>query len=361
MRVLHLELGRHLYGGARQVAYLLDGLAAMGKDAGQHRLVCVPDSGVGNAVCEAVACVPMPFSGDLDMGFVRRLRREMNLYRPDWLHIHSRRGETLATLAAALEGIPVIYTRRVDNPPAWLDVRYKFSRYRRINCISEGIREVLLRHGVPREKLSAVRSAVDHELYRPDPERRRLFRESLAIDQAALVVGVVAQLILRKGHRILLDALDDVFAAYPGLQVLFFGKGPEAAGIQELVNARGWHDRVRLVGFHAHMEQVYPGLDLLVHPALMEGLGVSLLEASACGLPVVASSVGGIPEIIDHQLTGQLVEPGSALALQRALLDMLADDAYRQACGMRAREKVLRDFTIDRMVSGNLGLYAVPD
>jgi glycosyltransferase involved in cell wall biosynthesis len=111
-----------------------------------------------------------------------------------------------------------------------------------------------------------------------------------------LLVGVVAQLIERKGHRFLLDALPALIAARPNLQLVFFGKGPLAGLLQERIDGEGLADHVRLAGFRDDLTDLLPCLDLLVHPATMEGLGVSLLQASAAGVPIVASRAGGIPE-----------------------------------------------------------------
>ena len=105
------------------------------------------------------------------------------------------------------------------------------------------------------------------------------------------------------------------------------------------------------------MERWLPGLTLLAHPARAEGLGVALLEAQACGLPVVATAVGGIPQVIDHPTTGLLVPPGDVAGLQHALSELLRDPAAGERMGMAGRQRVEGQFSIAAMVNGNLAVY----
>jgi glycosyltransferase involved in cell wall biosynthesis len=106
------------------------------------------------------------------------------------------------------------------------------------------------------------------------------------------------------------------------------------------------------------MARIIPALDLLVHPAFMEGLGVVLLQAAACGLPIVAGRAGGIPEIVRHGENGLLVEPGDVAGLAAALNALLADAGLRQRYGSAGRAIVERDFSIAAMVAGNRQVYA---
>jgi glycosyltransferase involved in cell wall biosynthesis len=114
---------------------------------------------------------------------------------------------------------------------------------------------------------------------------------------------------------------------------------------------------VRLVGFHAELPRVLPCLDLVVHPALMEGLGVALLEAAAAGVPLIASRAGGMPEVVRDGENGMLTPPGDINALREALEALLGDPARARAMGRRGREIVAEHFSIDAMVDGNFAVY----
>ncbi|NJD08344.1 MAG: glycosyltransferase family 4 protein [Methylococcaceae bacterium] len=354
MKVLHVELGRHLYGGARQVAYLLNGLA---RYPDQHLLVCAADGAIAQAIDHPrVQIQPLAFSGDADLGFLRRLRRLIRQERPHLVHVHSRRGDLLAALAARLENCPAIHSRRVDNPPRWLDRTVKFPLFAKIITISEGIRQVLLKAGVPEPKLSCIPSAVDTDRFHPGADRDFVDTE-FNLRSGHPILAMIAQLIPRKGHRILFDALPGVLARHPDIQLLVFGQGPLLPSLREAVASAGWADRVRFAGFRSDLERILPAVDLVIHPALMEGLGVSLLESAACGVAMVASRVGGIPEIVRDSVNGYLVEPGDGKGLACAIVKLLDDPDRRVAFGAAGRTLALAEFSIPRMVEDNRALY----
>jgi glycosyltransferase involved in cell wall biosynthesis len=170
---------------------------------------------------------------------------------------------------------------------------------------------------------------------------------------------VIAQLIPRKGHQVLIDALPEVLAAAPHTRVLFFGQGPLREALEAHCAARDVAQHVVFAGFRTDLERVLPCLDLVVHPAFMEGLGVSLLQAASCGVAIVAARAGGIPEVVRHGESGLLVEPGDAGALAGAILALLQDPERRQALGRGGRALVERCFSLESMVAGNLAVYRV--
>jgi glycosyltransferase involved in cell wall biosynthesis len=114
---------------------------------------------------------------------------------------------------------------------------------------------------------------------------------------------------------------------------------------------------IRFAGFRPDLERIIPCVDLVVHPAWMEGLGVSLLEAAACGVPIVASRVGGIPEVVRDGLNGYLIEPGDSEALATNVNTLLDRPEQRRHFGQAGRALVLERFSIERMVEGNYRLY----
>lgn len=353
MKVLHVELGRHLYGGARQVVYLVNGLADRAID---QVLVTCTGAELIPAVKSTVRILPLPFGGDADLPFIWRLFNAIRRENPDVLHIHSRRGDLVSTLAGLWAGVAMIHSRRVDNPPRWLDLHGKFPCYRKIITISEGIRRVLMGAGVDPAKLVCVRSAVDTERFRPSDDRGYL-RQVLNLPDGGFNIGMIAQLIPRKGHENLLDAFPTILEKHPSARLLIFGRGPLEGRLKALVAERGLCASVYFVGFRDDMDRLLPCLDLVVHPASMEGLGVALLEAASCGVPVIATCVGGIPEVVAHGETGYLLPLNEIDTLARVVTDLLADDAQRLAMGRKSRAASESDFPVSRMVSDNLAQY----
>ncbi|AKJ30627.1 glycosyltransferase [Caldimonas brevitalea] len=356
MKVLHVEAGKHLYGGALQVVFLLEALRRPGDE---HVLACPRGAAIADAARPHAARVhEIEMKGDADIGMVGRLRQLIRAERPDVVHLHSRRGSDLwGGIAARLEGVPVVLSRRVDNPePRWW-VGLKYRLYDRVIAISEGIRQVLLSEGLAADKVVCVHSAVDTQRYRPGCDDVEWFRAEFGIAEGELTVGMAAQFIPRKGHRMLLEALPAVLAVHPNTHVLLFGQGPEQEPVKRLIQAAGLENRVHVEGFRRDLDRVLPCLDVLAHPAEMEGLGVALLQAAACAVPIVACRAGGIPEVVRHGLNGELVAPGDAPALSEALTKLLSSSSLRRAYGDAGRTLVLERFSIGAMAAGNHAVY----
>jgi len=355
VKVLHVEAGRHLYGGGLQVAYLLEGL---GRHGVESVLVCPRGSalaarlrGWGGRIHE------IPMRGDLDLGLIWRLARIIRRERPDVVHLHSRRGaDLLGGIVARLSGVKTVLSRRVDNPEASFVARWKYRLYHRVITISEGIRQVLLAEGVDPGRLVCVRSAVSPESYRVHCERD-WFRASFDLAAGATVLAVIAQLIPRKGHRYLLQVLPGLCTDFPQLQLIFFGQGPEEAALRRQVAAAGLEERVCFAGFRTDLPRILPCLDLVVHPALMEGLGIALLQAAGAGVPIVAVNAGGMPEVVRDGSNGLLVPPGDSAALDVAIRRLLSDRPLMLRMGQAGTALIKAEFSIEHMVEGNLQVY----
>jgi len=354
LRTLHVEAGRHYYGGPRQVRYLVEGLAARGVEC---VLAVPPDSPLARMTWHTGATVlPVAMGGDLDLGLALRLHRLIRSSSPDVVHLHSRRGaDWLGGLAARLAGTPSVLTRRVDNPERpWVGA-LKYRLFDRVVAISDAVARALAASGL-RETPAVVHSAVDPASVATTCDREA-FRAGLDIPAGAPVIGMVAQFIPRKGHEAALDAFAGVLGRHPEARLVFFGRGPLEADIRQQVARAGLEGRVRFAGFREDMEAVYACLDVLLHPASEEGLGVALLEAGAAGIPVVACRAGGVPEIVVDARTGLLVDPGDAGALAVALGRLLDSPEERRAMGAAAQRRVEAGFSVPAMVDAYLRIY----
>ncbi len=353
--VVHVEAGMHLYGGALQVFYLLRGLS---EKPVRNVLVCPEGSAIAKAAAEVVDSVyEVPMKGDLDLGFISRLRKIIRVEKADLVHLHSRRGaDVLGGIAAKLEKRKCIVSRRVDNPESPLIAKLKYRLFDRVVTISNGIRDVLLSEGVAPERVVCVHSAVDVAKFDRQAERDWFLKE-FGLPSDAKVLAVIAQLIYRKGHRHLFSALPEVLKKYPEAYVLLFGKGPLFDELQTQIQTLGFQDRVRLIGFRDDLDRVLPCLYGVVHPADMEGLGVSLLQAAAAGVPLIGTDAGGIPEIVRNGENGILIEPKKVDQLRDAILVLLGDEDQAKQWGQTGKKIVSKEFSIEAMVEGNLRVY----
>lgn len=354
MRIVHLEAGRHFYGGARQVGYLIDGLARLGVE---NVLICARGSAIAH--CELPAeIVELPLAGDLDIGQTVKLERALRDFAPDVLHVHSRRGADLyGAWSARRARVPAVLTRRVTSAELRFWARLKFRGYRRIIAISTAVRDELERRfGVDPARIRLVASAVDTERFRPAGKATSI-AVTLGLPAGAVVLASVAQLIARKGHDALLRAFAVLAARNPALYLICFGRGPLEAALTRRIESLGLTGRVRLAGFRDDLSELLPGCDLLVHPAEREGLGVAVLEAMAAGVPVVAARAGGISDVVEDGVTGLLVAGGDAAALAAGVERVLGDARLRAELVARARRKVENEFSIARMARATLEVY----
>ena len=355
MRIMHIEAGRHLYGGARQVCYLIDGLGAEGVE---NMLVCARGSEIAGAVRGATV-VELPIGGDLDVFWAGPLRKLIRANAPDIVHVHSRRGADLfGGRCAWRAGAPAVLTRRVDSwEPVWW-TRFKYRPYSAVAAISSAVESELVdRVGLDPGRVTRVASAVDTGRYRPVSSAPARLAKAFGTLPESMVIGVVAQLIPRKGHALLLDCLPEVIARHPEVRVLFFGRGPLERRLRRQIAERSLGNRVQLTGFRDDLAELLPGLDLLVHPALREGLGVAVLEAMSVGVPVVASDAGGIPDIIEHERNGLLFAAGDKSGLRNGVLRLLGNEALRQSLARAGRERVETEFSIRSMSRRYVEVY----
>jgi glycosyltransferase involved in cell wall biosynthesis len=172
-----------------------------------------------------------------------------------------------------------------------------------------------------------------------------------------LSLAVIAQLIPRKGHRFLIDAMPQLLKPFPNLHLLLFGQGPLEDELKQQVDRLALQDQITFAGFRADLPRILPCLDLVAHPALMEGLGIALLQAAGAGKPIVAVRAGGMPEVVKDGENGLLVPPADTDALASALSKLLSDRDLMWRMGQAGRELIREQFSIGRMVEGNLQVY----
>ncbi len=232
-----------------------------------------------------------------------------------------------------------------------------YKRYEKVLCISDFVLNDLNGGIESNDSVQRCTYFINTDRFRPDPERRKALRAGVADDR--FVILLVAQLRKEKGVAVALQALREL---PPSAELWVVGEGEEMIPLQALQRELGLCDRVRFVGPQRHVESYMQAADCLVCPSLWaEAAGLVILEAQACGLPVVASRIGGIPEFIDEGKTGLLVPPGNAEALARALQLVQNDESTRVAMGAAAREFAVKRFAADTHLSDFLDFYRTPE
>jgi glycosyltransferase involved in cell wall biosynthesis len=174
-------------------------------------------------------------------------------------------------------------------------------------------------------------------------------------------IGVAARLARVKGISTLVEAMSLLKRDHPALASSTFleiaGTGPEEAALRTQITALGLANQVRLHGWRENVRHLMQRWDIYVQPSIAEGFGISVLEAMAVGLPVIASRTGGLPELVDDGRTGILIEPGAAQALADAIASLASDEETRRRLGAAGRERVAREFTVEHEVSSIAAVY----
>lgn len=350
LKILHIDPERNWGGGECQVIGLLTYLARRGH---RNHLMCHPQGALAEAARRGgIETFPLSLRNELDVRPVFSLRRLIRREGYDIVHFHTKRAHALSLWLGRIHpGIRYVVTRRMDYPvrrSRYVDFLYN-RRVDGVVAISRKIADLLVEGGVHREKIRLIPSGID-----PAPFQARKAEEP---GRAPLRVGTVAVLEERKGHLFLLEAAALLKQQGHRLKYRCAGAGSRRQRLERMALSLGLAEDVEFAGFVGDIPEFLSSIEVFVLPSLYEGLGVSVLEAMAAGLPVVATRAGGLPEIVDDGVTGLLVPHGDPQALARAVATLVCRPAMAREMGARGRERVLRDFTMEQMARRNEDYY----
>ena len=343
LSILHLDTGRELRGGQRQLLLLARGLDGRG-----HRqwIVCREGSALeGRARAEGLRTFALPAHDPGALHGLVDVRQELRSTRFDILHAHDGRGQTLSALASL--GLPVrrVATRRVVFAPRGLGARLRLQRLQygytcdAIIAISQFIRDLLVQAGVPATKIEVIPDGIEIPAALPDAEVRSRQRRQWGFDPEAFLIGHVGAFTHEKGQELALEAFALLSSRLPQAGLLLVGDGPlrVSQGVSDRV--RRAQGRARLLDPMEDLAPFFSALDLYVMPSRSEGLGSSALLAMAHGLPLVATRVGGLAEVVEEGRTGWLASPESPEALAEAIVAAASDRERLRRLSAAARER----------------------
>lgn len=263
-------------------------------------------------------------------------------------------------IAARWSGLPHVITMHGGTAFAqrWrrrVALRWAFRTSRAVVTVSQASRRQLSALlGVGEESIKVVPNGVAFT-----PGNRTRTRARLGVDAGEILILAVGNLYPVKGHIVLLRALASLDSAGRPWRLVIAGRGAEEATLRCFAETAGIAQRVQLLGYRDDVPDLLAAADIYAMPSLSEGLPLALVEAMFAAKPVVASRVGGIPEVIEHNATGLLVPVGDAKALARGLKCLLADPERARALGEAARETASSRYTLNRMVEAYRRLYEV--
>jgi glycosyltransferase involved in cell wall biosynthesis len=293
---------------------------------------------------------------------VRQLHRHLKGHRYSVVHTHLLKANFVGGIAGRLAGIRCVVASKHNDEPQlrkpWIAQLHKHSSRldRRIICSSRHILDHMVRFGgVEASRCDVVYYGI--EAARGEDDRAIDLRAEVGADRPTFLIACVARLIPRKGHRHLLEAMSKVVALHGDVRLLVVGAGSIREDLENRCRRGGLQEYVVFTGERMDVPAILHDVDVLVLPSEAEGLGLVLLEAMAAGKPVVASAVGGIPEIVIDGETGFLVQPGSPGALAERICSLLEDPQLAARMGEHGLQRQRRMFSADSMVERILDVY----
>lgn len=365
MKILYV-ITKANFGGAQK--YVFD-LACAAQEAGHSPVVAygtpgklvtmLKERGIRTAALSGLGR-DLALAGELSA--FRSLLSLMKAERPDVVHVNSSKGG-LALLAARIRGVKrILFTAHgwafnEDRPALQKEIlRLVYAATVLLShttiCVSDAVRRDI---DAPllRSKLIVVRNGIDAAKYLSREDARHAFRS----DASGIWAGMLAELHPTKRIDDAIRAIGALKEEYPALSLTVMGEGEKRTELERLVRELKLEGRVFLQGFVSDAPRLLTAFDIFLMPSRTEALAYAVLEAGHAALPVVASNVGGLPEVVEHEKTGLLVPPENPDALAEAMRALLADSERAQKYGAALKARVEREFSKERMVRETLALY----
>lgn len=354
---LHIDTARSWRGGQNQVLVTVLGMRAAGHRA---MLVAHPDGALRQRAKEGLELLPLAPRMEMDLSAAWRLSRAIKQLRPDVVHAHDPHAVAMAGLALSMSTqprrAPLVASRRVDfRLKGNAFSRWKYDQVDLFICASEAIRKILLADGVPEQRAVTVHEGIDLAHVAAAPAAA--LHEELWLPHGSPIVGNVAALVPHKGQRHLVEAAAMVVKQVADARFVIAGEGELRESLEHQIKTHGLEKHVILAGFRPDVLSLHKAFDIFVMSSVMEGLGTSILDAMACGKPVIATTAGGMPEIVQDGETGLLVPPRDDRALATAIVRLLKDEPLRRRMGANGLSLANSRFSAERMVAETLSVY----
>jgi glycosyltransferase involved in cell wall biosynthesis len=354
---LHIDTAREWRGGQSQVRYTVMGLRALGHRAA---LVAHPQGELLKRMSEGLDLIPLAPRNEIDLAAAWRLSRVLKQLQPDVVHAHDPHAVSMAatalSIAAPTPRPRLVASRRIEFRIA----RNSFSRwkYSQVDCflaISRAVRDRLVNDGIPSAKVAIVHEGVDVERMIALPSGN--VHAALFLPTGSPVVGNVGALVAQKDQHTLIAAAAIVVKQVPDVRFVILGEGELRGALEDQIKHLHLERHVFLAGFRPDVLELMKDFDVFALSSTHEGMCTSLVDAMAAGKPAVATTVGGVPEVVADGETGYLVSAHDQRSMADRLVHLLKDDGLRTRMGEAGRARARALFTVERMVAGTLAVY----
>lgn len=353
--ILHTEAATGFGGQQIRILNELSGL----KQKGYRMLLAAPESSqiIQEAHKADIETLPIPFTRNSIFSSVIKIIRIIKQQQVDVVSTHSSRDSWPASIAVKFSSRKpmLVRTRHMSHPVR--NTFYNRYRYRslpnKIITTGEAIRTDMINIiRVPTGKIISIPSGIDLDKFDRTHYNRTELRRQLGLQENEVVIGLIALLIEYKGHKYLIDAIDQIRKSKPQIKVLIIGDGPLLNEIQQTIKLKQLEQQIQLLGYRNDIPEILAAVDLTVLPSIgTEGVPQVLIQSAAMELSIVATNVGAISEIVDDGINGYLVPPRDSGALVEKIVELAVDPTLRQKMGSAGRKIVQKNFSLNQMLA----------
>lgn len=357
--VIHVEWGRHWSGGTQQVALLLDGLI---QHSVESCLVCQEGSMLAERMQGKVTLKTFNLRGEHDLFTWRKFAQWLKVFKERQeslghkllVHVHSRKGALPTLLIAKMLKLKTVLHWRVAAP-----VRFPLKFVDAVLTDADAAAQQVVRRGFPPERVTVLRCSIDTKIFEPFDGARTQMRNHLGLKEDGFIIAGMGRLVKGKGYEVLLKSLAEL-APSDRPTLLLAGDGGERQKLEDLATGLGIAQQVKFLGFQSDVRPILWASDIFVHvpTTFPEGMPNAILEAMAAGLPVIATPVGGIPEVVRDGENGLLVPTNDHKALAEAILKLRQDEALRVELGKQAQKWVQEHHDVRQLPERVIQVYS---
>lgn len=356
LTILHTEWSDGWGGQERRIFAEMLGMQARG-----HRLILAarPTCALAReAAARGIAVVHVPFRGKFHWASIRQLKTLMQQEKVDVCNTHSGIDSWVGALAARWAGVALVRTRHLNLPlhRTWYNFVH-FLAARIVTC-GEAMRQNLIHtHGFPPAQLASIPTGIDFSRFRPTRTRAEV-RQALAVPETAYLVLMVAVIRGVKRHEVAVRGFARFLAHRPDAVLVLAGEGPMQIDMERLCDQLGIRDKVRFLGQRSDVPDLMQAADVQILTSDSEGVPQAVTQGLGMGLPVVATAVGGVPELVIDGETGLLIPKEQPEALAAALQRLSDDPALAQRLGEGGRLHALGRYSLEAMLDATESVYA---
>lgn len=361
IKILHLNTEHGWRGGENQMRLLIEGMQSLPEF--ENHVAALANSDCYANFKPLCPTLPLISRFAYHIWQARKIAKYCQTNHIQILDAQTGRTHSLALLVKMFRPeLKLVVHRRVDNKPGNSILsrrKYYSSKVDTFIAISDAIKSILVKTGVKTDRIVVVKSAVPNSLYlnlNKKTEKEK-WAKQFNINAEATWFGNASAIAHQKGYDIFLQAVKILAIKKCNFHCLIAGTGPQEVEIKALCSNLGINNHVTFIGFTKEIPSFLSSLDILAVPSNNEGLGTIILEGIHAGCAVIATEVGGIPEMIKHQKTGLLIPCGSAEKLAQGISELIASPNLRSELNNNAKIHAKDSFSVEAMVKGNIAVY----